>query len=93
VNAVFKRSDLNDPIAAAIEAIGQQALDEMPRFAAPLAVDYIPLKAVDSVGLPALRRLLDPQPARSTSPASDAIHHLEYHGLELVAELARTSAG
>jgi arsenite-transporting ATPase len=30
VNAVFKRSDLNDPIAAAIEAIGQQALDEMP---------------------------------------------------------------
>ena len=94
VNAEFKRSDLNDPIAAAIVAIGQQALDEMPASLRPLAVDYIPLKAVDSVGLPALRGLLDPQPARSTSPASQAPSHLEYHGLsELVAELAKDERG
>lgn len=94
VNAVFKRSDLNDPIAAAIEAIGQQALDEMPASLRQLAVDYIPLKAVDSVGLQALRGLLAPEFTRPTSTLTHEPSRLEHHKLsELVAELANDERG
>ena len=94
VNAVFKRSNLNDPIAAAIEAVGQQALDEMPASLRQLSADYIPLKAVDSVGLPALRALLTPELARPASTAAPAPARLEYHALsELIAELAHDEHG
>ena len=94
VNAVFKRSNLNDPIAAAIEAIGQQALDEMPASLRQLAVDYIPLKAVDSVGLPALRGLLAPELTRPTNTFTHEPSRLEHHKLsELVAELANDERG
>ena len=96
VNAVFKRSNLNDPIAAAIEAVGQQALDEMPASLRQLSADYIPLKAVDSVGLPALRALLTPELARpaSTATPAPAPARLEYHALsELIAELAHDEHG
>lgn len=96
VNAVFKRSNLHDPIAAAIEAVGQQALDEMPASLRQLSADYIPLKAVDSVGLPALRALLTPELARpaSTAAPAPAPARLEYHALsELIAELAHDEHG
>ncbi|WP_282598548.1 arsenical pump-driving ATPase [Pseudomonas emilianonis] len=96
VNAVFKRSNLHDPIAAAIEAVGQQALDEMPASLRQLSADYIPLKAVDSVGLPALRALLTPELARraSTATPAPAPARLEYHALsELIAELAHDQHG
>ncbi|VVO25936.1 arsenical pump-driving ATPase [Pseudomonas fluorescens] len=94
VNAVFNRSNLNDPIAAAIEAIGQQALDEMPASLRQLAVDYIPLKAVDSVGLPALRGLLAPELTRPTNTFTHEPSRLEHHKLsELVAELANDERG
>ncbi|KAA6180623.1 arsenical pump-driving ATPase [Pseudomonas veronii] len=94
VNAVFKRSDLNDPIAAAIEAVGQRALDQMPASLRQLSADYISLKAVDSVGLPALRGLLAPEPARPTSTATQAPSRLEHHTLsELIAELANDERG
>ncbi|PMU86796.1 MULTISPECIES: arsenical pump-driving ATPase [unclassified Pseudomonas] len=94
VNAVFKRSDLNDPIAAAIEAMGQQALDEMPASLRQLSADYIPLKAVDSVGLPALRALLTPELAVPASIANPVPSRLEYPALaELIAELAHDQRG
>ena len=96
VNAVFKRSNLHDPIAAAIESVGQQALDEMPASLRQLSADYIPLKAVDSVGLPALRALLTPELARraSTATPAPAPARLEYHALsELIAELAHDQHG
>ena len=98
VNAVFKRSNLHDPIAAAIESVGQQALDEMPASLRQLSADYIPLKAVDSVGLPALRALLTPELARRASTATPAPApapaRLEYHALsELIAELAHDQHG
>ena len=94
VNAVFKRSNLHDPIAAAIESVGQQALDEMPASLRQLSADYIPLKAVDSVGLPALRALLTPELARPASTAAPAPARLEYHALsELIAELAHDQHG
>ncbi len=94
VNAVFQRSHPDDPIAAAIEALGRKALDEMPAALQPLAADHIPLRAVDSVGLPALRGLLAAEPTRTTGTATPSAPELDHHKLsELVAELAQGERG
>ncbi|WP_026435791.1 arsenical pump-driving ATPase [Acidovorax sp. JHL-9] len=94
VNAVFQRSHPDDPMAAAIEALGRKALDEMPAALRPLAADHIPLRAVDSVGLPALRGLLAAEPTRTTGTATPSAPTLDHHKLsELVAELAQGERG
>jgi arsenite/tail-anchored protein-transporting ATPase len=58
VNGVFHATDHNDPIAVAIESLGRQALADMPDALAGLSRDEVPLRAFDTVGLPALRALL-----------------------------------
>lgn len=92
VNAVFKASG-DDQIANAIEALGQKTMDEMPAPLKELDIDMIPLRAVDSVGLAALRGLLSPLP---TEVSSVAVHKslFDYRKLsELVAELAKDERG
>jgi arsenite-transporting ATPase len=94
VNAVFHRTHTDDPIAAAIEALGRKALDEMPAALRPLVADHIPLRAVDSVGLPALRGLLAAEPTQTKSAATPAVPAMDHHKLsELVAELAQGERG
>ncbi len=94
VNAVFHRTHADDPIAAAIEALGRKALDELPAALRPLVADHIPLRAVDSVGLPALRGLLAAEPPCTTGAATPAAPAMEHHKLsELVAELAQGERG
>jgi arsenite-transporting ATPase len=94
VNAVFHRTNADDPIAAAIEALGSKALDEMPAALRPLVADHIPLRAVDSVGLPALRGLLAAEPTPTTGAATPAAPAMDHHRLsELVAELAQGERG
>lgn len=68
VNSVFHASDRSDAVACAIEDLGQLALDEMPQSLRGLPQDHIPLRAFDTVGLPALRALLS-----SAAPASDPV--------------------
>jgi arsenite/tail-anchored protein-transporting ATPase len=58
INGVFHATDRNDPVAAAIEFLGRQALADMPDALAGLPRDEVPLRAFDTVGLPALRALL-----------------------------------
>ncbi|MDO9135352.1 arsenical pump-driving ATPase [Hydrogenophaga sp.] len=58
INGVFHASDPNDPIARAIEALGREAMVTMPDTLAQLPRDEVPLRAFDTVGLPALRALL-----------------------------------
>ncbi len=59
VNAVFAAHDRADPVAAALELRGRQALAEMsPRLRA-LPTLSVPLRGFNMVGLPALRALLD----------------------------------
>jgi len=60
VNGVFKASDRSDEMACAIEALGEQALGAMPANLVALPQDRVPLRAFDTVGLPALRALLNP---------------------------------
>jgi arsenite-transporting ATPase len=77
INGVFRASDSNDPTARAIEALGRQALAQMPDALAALPRDEVPLRAFDTVGLPALRALLGgaapphatARPAAATLPA------------------------
>lgn len=79
INGVFHATNPGDAVANAIEALGREALDTMPDALARLPRDEVPLRAFDTVGLPALRALLG-------SPASIAI------GPESVEGLAQPSA-
>jgi arsenite-transporting ATPase len=58
INGVFHASQSGDPTANAIAALGRQAMEQMPAALASLPRDEVPLRAFDTVGLPALRALL-----------------------------------
>lgn len=58
VNGVFHASTKTDEVANAFEALGAKALDEMPDKLRDLPQDQVPLRAFDTMGLPALRALL-----------------------------------
>jgi len=60
INGVFRASARTDAVACAIEALGQQALAEIPESLGAMPQDRVPLRAFDTVGLPALRALLVP---------------------------------
>ena len=53
VNNEFHAADRTDAVACAIEALGQLAFDEMPQSLRALPQDCVPLRAFDTVGLPA----------------------------------------
>ena len=58
INAVFRATDAQDPLAAAIERRGAQALAKMPPELSPLPRSDIPLRGRNIVGLEALRSFL-----------------------------------
>lgn len=70
VNGVFHASDKSDAVAGAIEALEKQALAALPANLTPLPQDQVPLRAFDTVDLPALRALLAGGLAPSTLPPS-----------------------
>ncbi|TDP74775.1 arsenical pump-driving ATPase [Roseateles toxinivorans] len=77
INGVFRASTGTDAVAGAIEALGQQALDEMPASLKALPQDTVPLRAFDTVGLPALRALLSSRasavPVSNTADTEPAV--------------------
>lgn len=60
VNAVFRAASRDDPVAAAHQTIGDEALAAMPASLRVLSCDRIPLMPFDMLGLHALRGLLRP---------------------------------
>ena len=58
INGVFHASQPNDAAANAIEALGREAMTHLPDALAALPRDEVPLRAFNTVGLPALRALL-----------------------------------
>ncbi len=95
INGVFHASNRADAVAGAIEALGQQALADMPQALRALPQDRVPLRAFDTVGLPALRALLadgmDPI-ASGEAAAVDSLGSL--HGLDALGdELAAAGHG
>jgi arsenite-transporting ATPase len=96
VNGVFHASDPGDAIAGAIEALGTGALAAMPAKLLALPQDQVPLRAFDTVGLPALRALLTtaqaPNPGDRTVAAVQTI--AQGSGLDALAdELAQAERG
>ena len=58
INGVFHASQAGDPVANALERVGQDAMQNLPDVLAVLPRDEVPLRAFDMVGLPALRAIL-----------------------------------
>ncbi len=90
INGVFHATDPRDPVARSIEALGRQALAELPAPLAALPRDEVPLHAFDMVGLPALRALFEPeivprQARRQTVPATPDAPALDRLADELAA--------
>jgi len=95
VNGLFKATDPDDGVARAIEALGQQALDAMPGALRALPRSTVPLRAFDTVGLPALRALLS-EAAPATVPAPRPVDEAPLgagHIDKLVDELAANGHG
>jgi arsenite-transporting ATPase len=69
VNGVFHASARDDAIACSIEDLGMQALKAMPQNLKELPQDQVPLRAFDTVGLPALRALL----GQGSAPPSSGV--------------------
>ncbi|MCX7256061.1 MAG: arsenical pump-driving ATPase [Polaromonas sp.] len=69
INGVFHASRADDPTACAIEALGVQAMAQMPDALAALPRDEVPLRAFDTIGLSALRALLGGGALASAAPA------------------------
>ena len=86
INGVFHASDRSDAVACAIEDLGQQALDALPASLRELPQDRVPLRAFDTVGLPALRALLVPD-AAPPAPRTDQ-QLIQSHPLPGLAALA-----
>lgn len=72
VNGVFHASRQDDVTAQALEALGREAMAHMPQALARLPRDEVPLRAFDTVGLPALRALLGGGPMPATLPDAAA---------------------
>ncbi len=95
INGVFHASDRSDAVACAIEDLGRLALQEMPQSLKELPQDQVPLRAFDTVGLPALRALLSPTTSSSEivqAAPTQTITHIQ--GLAALAdELATADHG
>ncbi|PTT87316.1 arsenical pump-driving ATPase, partial [Pelomonas sp. HMWF004] len=87
INGVFHASDRSDGVACAIEALGQQALEEMPATLRELPQDRVPLRPFDTVGLQALRALLAPGAAPvALQPAAQGTEAAPPPGLAALAD-------
>lgn len=87
VNGEFHASDTADAVAAAIEAVGQQALAEMPSSLRALPQDRVPLRVFDTVGLPALRALLAADTGRMAAGKTLAAEPIgPFPGLDALAD-------
>lgn len=95
INGVFHASERTDAVACAIEDLGQQALDAMPQSLRALPQDRVPLRPFDTVGLPALRALLNTGEAPITAHTTMVSgHSADLQGLGALAdELAAAGHG
>ncbi len=95
VNGVFHASVPDDPVARSFEAVGQQALAAMPPVLQALPRDLVPLRAFDTIGLPALRALLrDDDPALASTAPPGVGREPARPGLDaLVEQLAQPGHG
>ena len=93
INGVFHTSVSDDPVAKAVELQGRNALANIPDALKELPQDEVPLRAVDNVGLPALRALLsEAAPVYSQKPPKVEAMTAKQFGL-LVDDLSKLDHG
>lgn len=86
LNGVFEAQNQEDSVAVSIQNLGKKAIDEMPSSLAQLPRDEVPLRTFDTVGLSALRALLDD---KSSGPIkNNQAMHLSNQKTEGLAVLA-----
>ena len=94
INGVFQATDRSDPLAAAFERRGAEALLHVPEEVASLPRAEIPLIGSNIVGLDALRSLFSPlQRANADPPKPVAIPQDISYLADLVDELSRSDHG
>ena len=93
INGVFHASVADDPVANAFEQQGRNALATIPESLKTLPSDEVPLRAVDNVGLAALRALLaEIAPIYSQKPLPLEAMTAKHFGL-LVDDLSKLDHG
>lgn len=93
INGVFHTSLSDDLVAREVESQGKNALENIPDALKELPQDEVPLRAVDNVGLPALRALLsEAAPIYSQKPQTVEPMTAKPFGL-LVDELSKLDHG
>lgn len=95
INGVFKVTDTHDTVALSIQNLGLKAMNEMPELLRSLPTEQVPLRAFDTVGIPALKALLSTDSNNSLIHTENAnISNENYLGLDkLVDELAKADHG
>ena len=94
INGVFHASDHNDPLAAAFERRGAEALLHIPEEVAPLPRAEIPLHGTNIVGLDALRSLFTPLQRVDAGPSAPVALRQDISCLaDLVDELSLSEHG
>ncbi|MES2632672.1 MAG: arsenical pump-driving ATPase [Pseudomonadota bacterium] len=88
VNGVFHASEPGDAVAASIEALEREALAQMPAALAALPQDQVPLRAFDTVGLPALRALLSADTTTAPVRPATAVTTVQIDDLQGLSALA-----
>ncbi len=95
LNGVFEAKNKADMVALSIEKLGKKAIEEMPGALAQLPRDEVPLRTFDTVGLKALRSLLDDKsshPLQTNQVTHNPVLHPE--GLDRLADqLAKNEHG
>lgn len=89
VNGVMPETSSDDPLAQAMRERDAQALKRMPDALKLLPTDYVELRAMNLIGLKALRALLTEAPTDSPADLGAAIQSIEAHQIEapMLAEL------
>lgn len=95
LNGIFRSSDSSDATAAAMEARGVKAFEEMPEELSDLPRTEVPLLPFGLIGVAALRALNDPDSAAKHTPAAAAEASAQaWPSMEtLITELARRGHG
>ena len=94
INGVFHATDRSDPLAAAFERRGAEALSHIPKEVASLPRAEIPLIGSNIVGLDALRSLFTPLQRVDAGPSKPAPLPQDISCLaDLIDELSRSKHG
>ena len=95
INGVFHASQPNDAAANAIEALGREAMAHLPDALAASPRDEVPLRAFNTVGLPALRALFSiaENPIQTSAGAQKSFEFSAATLAQLTDELATAGRG